>query len=67
MSDAPRVSTSISSSFKFGHKVESWQLKDWLETLPAHASISVTHYKGDQREPEENTFTATWDHTKETM
>lgn len=65
MSDSPRISTSTSSSLKFGYKVEAWQIKDWLETVPAHASISVNHYKGDQRDPQETTLTATWDPTKE--
>lgn len=64
-SEAPRVSRTTSSTFRFGHSCEAWQVKDWFETIPDHAKISADHYKGDQRDPAETTFSATWDPTKE--
>lgn len=59
MSEA-RISTSHSSTLRFGVGVEAWQIKDWLDSVPDHSKISVSHYKGDQREPQETTLTATW-------
>ena len=61
----PQITQRATASITFGYKAKALGLKKFLENVPESADITVNHYKGDQREPQQTTLTASWDPTAE--
>jgi predicted protein tyrosine phosphatase len=49
-----------SRSLVFGYSAKASELKAFIASLPDEATVTISSYAGDAREPAETTIQATW-------